>query len=114
MTEAVAVESTSKMATFGTKVKEGAFWMGRQIKVGWNKLTPIIKIIFQHCVQFLRTGFGFATVGLITGTALITAAFASKKCNQNKWAMTGMTLTGTALIAGSIALMVLQGPAAIL
>ncbi|MFQ5729273.1 MAG: hypothetical protein ACE5GN_02815 [Waddliaceae bacterium] len=106
---AVKSEVVSGASKATEAVKKAAFWAGRMIKLGFNKLAtlvkycwsktlPYLKLAYAKTGQFLKTSPGLALVGVLSGIAFGTAA---ESINNKKWVSVPMRIAAGACFIGS-------------
>lgn len=100
---AVSSAQPTTWQTVGTAIKDGVMWLGRTIKIGFQKAAPYLKAAGLAILAFLRTPAGLSTLAISIGAGLIGLAFSGKmEGEENK-------IAKIAVIVGAVILFVLGG-----
>lgn len=81
----------------GNAIKDSAVWLGKQVKLGFQKAPPAIRDVARNALKFLRTPAGLGTIGLGVATMLLMASN-SNSLSEKGHRATRYALKGVAAI----------------
>ena len=101
--------------SFGSSLKDGILWLGRQIKLGFEKMSPYLKTAAIYALNFMRTPLGLSLVGAgISAIFLAVANSSWLEGDLNQPARVALKIVAVALfvvVGAGIAFVIMHGNA---